>query len=420
MIPHLTIVGVGIASLRQQEEQLIFARVYFWNVVAVLFLYCVYIMRHGTPYYLGGSDGLMFETKAREIVAATGVFEYGDIRGKVVRETFNSVGYIYFLSLVYRLGEMLGGFHTFMPRLINAGLLATLSIMVYRTGRMFVNLPTAYARGAALVTGLAPLMMWISGHTFRDIPVALLIFFPVYVYCCRRYTLVNVILVAVTPVVLWELRSFSALAAAGLIGACAFLHLREQRPIIRNAGYLFIGVGVVSIAVWLVSQGWLVWFGTQLFYTYQGYTQLRGEELSSGLAQYVFLAPQPLSSFLRLAYYSITPIPLPSPRIERSILSAGTLVHIFFLPFLLKGLWRSMKSLRMAPVYLGFLGIFVGDAQLAFSTRHMSMFYPFAVLITTFGFLRHQRSNKFVLSTWLVIYFVLAFGVLAYALLKLS
>lgn len=418
MVTHFTILGIGIVSLSRQDEQLLFARVYFWNIVAILFLYCVYIMRHGTPYYLGGSDGLMFETKAREIAAATGVFEYGEIRGGVVRDTFNSVGYVYFLSLVYRLGETFGGFHTFMPRLINAGALATLCIMVYRTGRKFMSLPRAYAQVAALVTGLAPLMMWISGQTFRDILVATLMFLPVYIFCCRRLTLLNVILVAVIPVILWEFRTFSALAVIGLIGACAFLRIREQRPVIRKTGYLIAAIGVFSVAVWVVRQGLLAWFGAQVFYYYQTYTELRGEELSSGLAQYVFLAPQPLSGFLRLVYYSISPIPLPFLRVERSIISVGTIVHIFFLPFLLKGLWRSMKTFRLAPIYLAFLGIFVGEAQLSFSTRHMSMFYPFAVLLTTLGFLGHQRSGKSLLSTWLFIYFILAFGVMAYALLK--
>lgn len=415
---HLTILSLGLLAARSEPERRLFGKIYAVNVIAVLGLYALYTFRYGVPYFGGGSDDLMFEQVAQDIVMTTGLLEYGEIEGQVIASSRNWGGYAYVVSLLHRLGDLLGGFHTLMPRILNSGLLAILSLLVYRVARDYVRLSPPYDRVAALVTGLAPIMVWVGAHTFRDILVAGLLFLPVYVFCYRGPTLRESVILAVGLVLLWELRSLSALAAMLLTVASFYSWIRSNggrtaRLMGRSALVLF-GIGVVGF---IVTQGYVEWIARKVLFSYANYTQLRGARLSSGLAQAVFLAPQPLSSFLRMGYLAVSPFPIPSPEIERSLLSLGTVVQIFFVPFSLYGLYHMIRSRVMLPLILGFAGTFMGVALISFEYRQITMIYPFGALVAAAGFERFRRSGGDVSGVLLSLGAGVILGTVAYMFL---
>jgi hypothetical protein len=418
------VIGLLISSRWGTVEVRAFLIVYSCNVLFVVALYLIYLQRYGAPYYIGGSDDLGFELAGKEIASRLGPFQYSQIRGNIVSSTYNSVGYIYLLSLLYRASELFGGFHTLVPRLLNSLVLSVLGVLVLRFATVRLQLKKNISFKVGLAVGLMPIMMYISAHTFRDIIVAFLIFALIYAWSSYTSggTIFRLALLTGTPLcilTLWETRSFSAIAASGLVLIVWYENLRSHVKAESRALFSFLvlaGVGILVFTIGLNQWGWFINHATGYYRRYTSYRI----GLSPGLARFVFASPEPLSSFVRVIYFSVYPFPNFTAQAERLLVSLGTIVQMFFLPFLGIGLWRLAKEKRAMPIWIGFLGLFIGVALLSFSQRQISMYYPFGVLVVGYGYECYRKQKHALLNFPFIIYLGAAEGIMLYAIMKCS
>ena len=417
------IIGLLINTKLGLNESKLFIIVYYLNVFAVIALYIIYMNRYGQPYYIGGSDDLGYEMGAQKIVQSLGIFDYFSIRGNILPNWHNSVGYVYLISLFYRVAQPLGGFHTFIPRIFNSFILALLSILVYHFAIYKLKLNLSISFGVALIVGLAPIMMYNSAHTFRDIIVAFLMFLCIYIwndydkYVFNKQIIILVITLLII-FILWETRSLTAILTVLLI---CFSYLDQKRKMIKtfkskqNIFFLFFILFGISVFFYCYSQGYIGWLSNRLITYYVSYNKYVISK-SEGFAKFGFDAIFPLNYLFRFIYLSIYPIPILSSEIERLWLSTGTIIQIFFLPYVIIGLRRLIKKKLALNIAFGFLVIFISVSIFSFTFRHISMFYPFGVLVAGYGYNYFQSVNRKYI--WLGMYSLFLSGVIIYILAK--
>lgn len=388
--------GSIIVRLWGRAESRIFVWVYCIAVLAAIGLFTIYVQRYGTPYYIGGSDDLAYERDGQAVASRLSVWDYGTIRGGVVKQTHNSVGYVYLVSLLYRLAEPWGGFHTMLPRLFNCLVLGMLAVLTYRLAKLYSPSETT-SRWCALVVGLLPIMVYNSIHTFRDIIVSLLTLWVVYIWAkdstmwaVRRRILLwaQTFLVAL---IVTQFRSAQAVAilAIALIGDLWSSQIKARAFSVRNL-YRLALVLIVLVAILFVLPDTLSGFTQRLGRGQSAYAQYR-LGMSDGLAAYVFGAPVPFTYALRIPYALMTPLPILSAQLERLWLSVGTVTWYLLLPFFVLGFIHSVRQRSKSLLLGAFLLLFGGTALISFSERHISQYLPYGVLIAGMGWERYRQ-----------------------------
>jgi hypothetical protein len=413
------IVGVMISRTWGKKEARLFTWVFSSAVLAALAIYLIYLQRYGLPYYVGGSDDLRYELEAERVASTLGVFDYSSIRGGVVKQGHNSVGYVYVVSLLIRSGELVGGFHTMLPRLFNCLALGLIAVVTYRIGKSF-DLEENTSWWIGLFVGLSPIMVYNSVHTFRDTLISLLTIWVVYIWSTNREhrgigrRLFLWIQTAIAAVVASELRlpqavAILAIALVGDLGASQ----RRVRPFSLEDLYRLAMLAVLLVVALFFLPDSIVSFAQQLGVEQEKYTAYR-TGLSDGLAAYVFGAPVPLNYLLRIAYALITPIPVLSLELDRLWLSAGTVIWCFLVPFLVLGFIHAIRDRSKLQLVGAFALLFGATAFISFAERHISQFLPYAALIAGIGLDRYRRNRAAIGITtlWLGLCLALAYLVL--------
>jgi len=385
----------------------LFLEVYSIVAISAVVLYWIYIARYGSPYYIGGSDDFAYELWAEDVVRKLGIFEYGNIRGVVVNPWHNSVGYVYLLSLLYRLGELFDGFHTMIPRLFNGMCLGLLSVFSYRLA-MRLRFERWRSVTIALFSGLLPIMVYNAIHTFRDVFIALILIIGVYLWTPRqdfsysgssrlkRWT-VTILLALVVS----EIRYYHSLVIL-IVAFVGDIFARERKPSNRlQTLYAFAAIVLATIVLFALRNDILGIF-EQLNDSQEGYTAYR-IGLSQGLGAYVFATPPPLGYILRIGYALISPLPTLSFQVERLLLSLGTLFQYFFLPFLALGFLWAIRQRSLWPLFTGFTLLFLGMALFTFAERHIVPFMPLAVILVALGYERYRHLR---IPIWLALYWL--------------
>lgn len=414
--------GYAIARRWGRVESHIFAWVYCVAVLSAIIIFNIYVQRYGTPYYVGGSDDLIYERDAEAVVSRLSVWDYGSIRGGVVKQTHNSVGYVYLISLLYRAAEPLGGFHTMLPRLLNCLVLGMLAVLTYRLAKLY-SLSEITSRWCALLVGLLPIMVYNSIHTFRDVIVSLLTLWVVYIWAMESTTPAvhrRILLWAQTFLIALIVTQFRAAQAVAILAVALIGDLWSSqvkaRAFSARSLYRLALVLVVLATLLFVLPDTLSSFAQRLGRGQSAYTQYR-LGMSDGLAAYVFSAPVPLTYVLRVPYALITPLPILSAQLERLWLSAGTVIWYLLLPFFVLGFIRSVHSRSKSLLLGAFLLLFGGTVLISFSQRHISQYLPYGILIAEMGWERYRAHRIPVLlgATWLgcgliIVYVVLKAG----------
>lgn len=412
------VVGLLLALRAGKAAGYLFVWVYCVNVLLALTIYLIYLKLYGVPYYYGGSDDLDYEQWAQEVVQRLSIWQYSAIRGEVVGRHHNSVGYVFLVSVLYRIGEFLGGWHTMLPRLFNSMLLGLTTVLVFLTATSN-QLSRKIARAIALFVGLLPIMTFTAAHTFRDI---LLSFITLWVVFNWNNVLTGIsrtayqkawFWTAVGVGLMWDLRQVQAIAL--LILAFLFdLFLVQQPSESKKSGRslrIIILCGFMGIGLWQIGLDYIM--DRITFYT-QNYSTYR-LGVSSGLSNYVFSAPLPISLILRVFYGLIVPLPVVGQRFEEMYQGLGTLVHIFFLPFLFLGLRRPFCPRSRGMWLLSFVVFFCMNL-VTFTSRHIVIFLPYAALITGWGYASYR---KYRMPVWLAVSCMGMALAIAYAVMKL-
>lgn len=375
----------------------IYVTVYGLAAVAAVALAWIFISSHGVPYWGGGSDELRYEETGLEFAQRYALFDYGAIRGGIVHEWHNSVGYIYLVGLLVKFSETFGGFHTMVPRLFNAVCLSLIAVMVYSMGQR-LGLQKRTAVAAALFAGCLPLMMWVSVQTLRDIFQTLLLVTLVFLWLPDqrgkwRYSMPVLLLLSVLLLLpIWEMRKAQAFVGLLIMTSAIFLNKRSFKPM----QLVLLTFPIALAGFYLASQSYDV-LNKDVLNMIDGiesYAELRGADgTGGGLSLIVFQTPLfPIGWLFRTAYALVSPLPVSFRPLDYAWLSLGTIVHILFIPFLLMGLRRAAVHPAWRYVAIAFVLLFIGVAMFTFTGRHIAQFLPFAILLAALGF-EHYRGN---------------------------
>jgi hypothetical protein len=406
---------LGSTSIR------IYATVYGLAVAVAVVLAWIFLDAYGGPYFKGGSDELVYEEAGIEFAKHFGLFSYGAIRGGIVTEWHNSVGYIYLIGVLVKFSELFSGFHTMVPRLFNAASLALLSVLVFQIGiRLCLRRRTAVA--AALFSGCLPLMMWTSAQTLRDIIQTLLIVALVFLWLPDhtnrgRYSVSTLLLMSSLLLVpIWEMRQQQAVVALILI-TFGIVSNGSIRPMHR----MLLSLTIVAAVVYFAWQFYnlLNEYLVNVLFSVARYATLR-EGAGDGLSSVVFETPLfPVGWFYRAAYALASPIPVEFLPLKFPIdvawLSLGTVFHILFLPFLWMGARRAASHPASRIVVLIFMMLFIGMAMFTFTIRHITQYLPFAIVLAALGYENYEGNPR------VVLFIMVAFGAamtLTYFILK--
>lgn len=412
--------GVCVARRCGTREARLFVWVYCSAVLAAIALYMVYLGRYGAPYFGGGSDDIQYELDARDVVSSLGIFDYSSIRGGVVKQTHNSVGYVYLVSLLYRMGSIFGGFHTMLPRLLNCLALGLLAVTTYRLGQR-CDLTERTSRWVAVFVGVSPIMVYATVHTFRDTIISLLTIWVVYIWSektdrfrlGRRFWLWGQTIVVAGVLSQLRLPQAVAVLAIAFVGDLLSSE-RTVRPFSTEDMYRLVMTTLLCAAILFLFQDEVASFIERLSQGQENYTYYR-MGLSDGLSAYVFGAPVPLTYALRILYALVTPLPVLSQQLERLWLSLGTAFRYLFLPFLALGFIRAARERSKRQLVSAFLLLFSGAAFISFTSRHIAQFLPYAALVAGMGFERYRRYR---FTVWLAALWLGSGLALAYFVLK--
>lgn len=162
---------VFLLSKKLDQESILLLMLY--KVIGVCFILLAYygnIDVYGTPYYIGGSDDLVFEERALRMISKGYMWPWQD------NLVVNTKGFNWIISLIMRMSVAIGGtYHTMAYRILNIYLLSTIGTILFNIYYTRIEPDEQKARLAMSVVCLFPNAMYLSSLIFRDTLCTLLI-----------------------------------------------------------------------------------------------------------------------------------------------------------------------------------------------------------------------------------------------------
>lgn len=417
------LVGVGISTTNGRMGVRIFSLVYSSATFFAILFYFIFQLEYGIPYGGGGSDSLGYEQLA-EIVQKSVLIYDADAIGQAIDQPYhNSKGYIYFISLLIRFSDFLGGFHTMIPRLFNASLLGVCSVLVFGISKK-ISLSLQQSINSAMVTGLFPIMIYVAVQSLRDIPILVLLLLSVYFAIdflkTKSFYKHLFILICFLPLflIMMELRMLNMINLGLVLGVAFFVKAFSIKKFSNKYIFLTLASAVFVYSLIMTSE-------LSLFIHLVAKLESSGTDLvegvdragEGGLSLILFNLPAPFNYFGSLFYSFITPLPiLYTTDFDWNFLSFGTVYQFLYIPFVFVGIKCSYRSVLMLPVLFMFLVSFGGYVFGSFTFRHITYIVPFAAIYGVIGYERYKKQRWII---WPILLFVLFFLLLTYYAIKL-
>ena len=355
------------------------------GIIAAIVLYFGYINDYGIPYWLPGLDDKELENDAYQCVEKGYVSVYDMVNGDTPRERqHNAKGYVILLSYLIRLGEVLGGYHTFVPRALNifalnlVGIFAV-KILVAEGCKLGKGVKTLY-----LVLTLFPNMVYIGAHVYRDMLAALLLVLA-YVAASgiakRKSTVYCVLALCLMFYCAYWIRSMLIVFMAGIVIVVLLAKKADNekgRLTVSKVALLLAGICAV---IFLLFR-----FGEEA----GSYVSFYGNALTSGdnaLVSIIYAIPIfPLGIVLRMVAYLCTPYYYgvvydmsiwfsSTTNIAYVILSMGTVFLVSHYVYAIRGA-KADKG-----IFFCTLIVLVGIVATTYGYRHVVMLYPFLFML---------------------------------------
>lgn len=354
-------------------------------------IYFGYIADYGVPYWVPGSDDMMLESDARQCVAKDYHSVYDMVNGDTSREKLhNTKGYVIFLAYLMRIGDMLGGYHTMVPRIVNIFLLNISALLIVR---MFVEKHNGGMKQAHLLLtliALFPNSLYIASHVYRDVMAA---FFLVALYYLfdRKWEASKVVGYVFIAVLLlycayWIRESLLVFSVGIILVSMLFKLPRKtrRRQQIKVISFAIVTVCIV-VAVFALSR-----FGSTIVYYLTRYTE-RLSSSESGIVAAIYSLPLlPIGIPARFAAYLVTPFYygtvfningwfVSTYSICNVVTSLGTVYLVSQYYYLLKGWLANRKAVVTTALLV------LGISLTTFGYRHVVMVYPFLLFAIVDG-----------------------------------
>ncbi len=400
----------------------IFVIIYSISSVFAILFYYLFMFQYGLPYQGGGSDSLAYETFAAEIKDVVHSYD-AQVIGYTINEIYhNSKGYIYLISLLMRLSDLLDGYHPMIARLFNAALLGGCSIITYSIAKK-ISLSLKQAFICAIVTGLFPIMIFVAVQSLRDIPIAFMLLlsvhFSINLINSKGFFKFFFGLLLFIPIVLTiiEFRLTNAINIGIVLLVAILVRLFSIRKV-SNMQILF------TVLSFFILYNFLLRYDLPLFIDLIGRLDSSQSALSEGLDRagegglslILFNLPVPLNYFGSLFYSFITPLPIIYPNnIDWNFLTPGTIYQFVFLPFIFIGLKNTWRSGLMLPLLAMFLICFGGYVFGSFTFRHITYIVPFAAIYGVIGYEKYKKQRWVI---WPSMFGILFFLIFVYYIIK--
>jgi hypothetical protein len=423
LITYIIIGSVGLSIVWRGGRSAISLFILAYGVVnlAAVFLYIIYIQRYGSPYFIGGSDDLMYENYAHLVAQTFWMHDPEDIKLLINVPGHNSIGYVYLLSLLIRFSEFFGGYNTMIPRILNAGILGLVAVLLSRIA-MQIGLRKKDSLIAGIWVILFPMMFYSAAHVFRDTITLLILLSCLYLalaistHRSKIFHPVWLIYSLPFPLLILMILEFRAFYAIPIISMLLSAWFFKIMPVVRlrlwHASFIF---PAIVISWQLASETQIVTSAISTMTRYALKFELASRTGFDGLSQVLFNLPQPLQTFGRLGYALVTPLPVLYSKIEWNLLGMGALVQFYFSTFVILGMRLVYRCPRMLPIVFGFLIICFSYVMGTFTFRHSTQWFPFAILLGIIGYRHYWYYRKLV---FLLCTFILGLSAISYLYLK--
>ncbi|WP_144549963.1 hypothetical protein [Peribacillus simplex] len=402
-IPYLVVQLFALFYTNNRNLGLAITIIYGFNITMVLIVYQYYINKYGIPYSIG-IDDYNFEREALYLVNNN--YSFSEMLADEKFQFHNSLGYVYFLSKIIFFSNLIGDYHTLIPRFLNTFFLSILGILLYKFISDNLN-NRKVALFGFLFIGLSPLMVFNSANIYRDTITTLCVFL---IYSLSRWILNN-----------WSINNIWYNFYSLLFISLSFIVLYWfRRPIL----YLMLLVIILNLIFrvriklrlflfFLSLPIAFIWTDLTLLKEYfENYSQYR-ISLGDGISSAIFNAPITYGWILRSAYLLISPFYGLNFEFYKLYLTLGVFLQIFLSFYFFRGIKHLVKS-KEWPFLITYLMIFFMIAIVTFGDRHIMMLYPFSVIIISYGMKSDKVLNKRILLYFSTLLLLIAFGLSAY------
>lgn len=358
----------------------------------------IWMINHGAiPYYQGGSDDLEYEYYGQLFDNRFSVWEihrYDLVSERVIGARHNSVGYIYIVGLLTKLGNFFGGFDTLLPRLFNVTVLSLLGVLVFRY-LVKINIKSTIAVAAAVFCALMPGVTVIASYTFRDIIIAFIIFYIFYLWSFPKKHVPQILFRLIgTTALITVMSQFRFQTAALLVILLIAMYVINSRSTINRSVVLSIALAAIIIFYsWVEPYLYILSFDGISRYLVL-YTELRAGHGS--VTSKLWEVPFPLAIPVRLTAGLIYPYPGRAFSFENALALLNVMIHIFFLPCFFKGVLYSLSRNRKFTIIVGLILTFLPFALITGAPRNVPYYYPFFCILVAIGWQKHFPLRYYV------------------------
>lgn len=364
------------------------------GLLVTIFFYEYGINIYGNHYYLGIlSDDHMFETSSEKFYKVYHL-DFRKIYDSI-GILHNSAGYVYCISLIRYIGDFFDGYHTLLPRILNLFILQCLAHLVYLKGVKSFELSPSLMGKSAFWFSIFPSILFISQYVFRDIIVSFLLFYIYYLMTDNKRGLFNILVAIVCLVVLFYFRK----NAFYIMLILTFFYLLKIRKATTTVilGFLLGGI-VFSLYLDQIND---------IQKNVSNYDELNVERLGR-IGSAIFSLPKYIGIFPRISFLLLNPI-WGFSSVEQFVSGSGMIFQIAMLPFLWYGITNRDFDLKLK---ITFLILFLGVALSTVNFRHITMYFPFAILLIALSL---EKINFYAIK-----YRQLLFGILSYIILTIG
>ncbi|WPC43286.1 hypothetical protein [Clostridium sp. JS66] len=401
------IIGLVIVTIviRKCDERLYYAvfAAYIVSIIAMLILYYGYINEFGIPYYIGGSDDLMFENKAKELIENNKYFIFQTINYDM-QSANNSKAFVVLLSWIMRICGIFGGYHTIAFRILNINIWISTAILAYKA--LIDMTHNRYSAKKYIISFLAlalfPNAIYISIHVFRDTINSAILFFIYYIWN-HKDNIKGIPKVVITLMVTYYAYWLRA-ENIYLIGFIVIMSIILSIKNLNNKSFFILCIVSLFGIIFLNSMGiWDKVLRTTSFYS----TYVFGD--MDGLSIYLFKIPLvPYGWILRIVAGLFSPIPTSILKILyifdsvtvlfNFFIAVGVIFQIFMIPYTLRNI-KYLDTLTFT-----FFIVFCSVVLVTFTFRHFIFIYPFLMIMIARQFIETKKKYKYL---WFWIMFCL-------------
>ncbi len=356
---------------------------YLIGVSVVVFFYTYWINFYGNSYFLGRkSDDWQYDvywTKGFVENYGVNLFKIDEHLNGVERGLgflHNSKGYVGFVIVMRWFSCFFDGYHTLIPRVFNVFVLILTAY--YSSLIAFYYTNNKKVRRVVLFTVFFfPVMLFNSVHVFRDTIISFLLVILFYTLLKNKYSIFTFLKIIIFFFIMYYLRTSTFFVSFLMI---LIMYINPKR-----VNFRFVVLGFIFFLIATVFLNNFVFNLTKQISSYGELNTERFGRLGSG----IFELPLYIGALPRVIYMIFTPVPNFSG-FHQIFVSITAFIQVFYFPYLFLGVKSFKIDFKLKLVFLLF---FLGVAFSTATFRHVMMYIPFGIIITTISYFNAKNAN---------------------------